>query len=144
MTTYIELAQALASAGYLSEAGIKAAADILTEHLTVEIVGAEDTKEFATQDLAYQQQVIDHAEEMAEEDLSMGDIGDRFVQAEVIESAHSLAEKDTELIKRADEELVIAFTNASGALVTARLINEAHLEAAAALLAETWETSGKS
>jgi membrane-bound lytic murein transglycosylase B len=105
---------------------------------------AEDTMEFAAKDLAYQQQVIDHAEEMAEEDLSMGDIEDRFVQAEVIESAHALAEKDLELIKRADKELAVAFKNASGALVTARLIDKSNADAAAALLSEAWETTDNS
>lgn len=143
MTPYTDLAQALVSAGCLSEEQVEAAAAVLAEHLEVEIVEAEDTREFAKKDLAYQEQVIEHAEEMAEEDLSMGDIGDRFVQAEVIESAHSLAEKDIKLIKRAEEELAIAFTNASGALVTARLIDKSQLAAAAALLAENWKPDGK-
>jgi membrane-bound lytic murein transglycosylase B len=144
MATYLELAQALVSAGYLSKEQVETAAAVLAEHLEVEIVGAEDTREFAKKDLAYQQKVIDDAEEMAEEDLSMGDIGDRFVQAEVIESAHSLAEKDLELLKRAGKELAIAFKNASDALVTARLIDKSNAEAAAALLAEAWESTGKS
>jgi membrane-bound lytic murein transglycosylase B len=144
MATYLELAQALVSTGYVSEEQVAAAAAVLAEHLEVEIVDAEDTREFATKDLAYQQRVIDHAEEMAKEDLSMGDIEDRFVQAEVIESAASLAEKDLELIKRADKELAIAFKNASGALVTARLIDKSNAEKAAALLAEAWESTGNS
>lgn len=144
MATYLELAKALVSAGYVSEEQVAAAVAVLAEHLEVEIVDAEDTREFATKDLAYQQRVIDHAEEMAKEDLSMGDIEDRFVQAEVIESAASLAEKDLELIKRADKELAIAFKNASGALVTARLIDKSNAEKAAALLADAWESTGNS
>lgn len=144
MATYLELAQALVSAGYVSEEQVAATAAVLAEHLEVEIMDAEDTREFATKDLAYQQKVIDDAEEMAEEDLSMGDISDRFVQAEVIESAHSLAEKDLELIKRADKELAIAFKNACGALVTARLIDKSNAENAAALLADAWESTGNS
>ena len=144
MTPYIDLARTLVSAGYLSEEQVEAAAAILADHLAVEIVEAEDTKEFAVKDLAYQQQVIEHAEEMAEEDLSMGDIEDRFVQAEVIESAHSLAEKDIKLIKRADKELALAFKNASGALVTARIVDKSHIEAVAAFLAENWEAGDKS
>jgi hypothetical protein len=143
MTPYKDLAQALVSAGYLRKEQVEATAAILDEHLEFEIMDTEDTREFATKDLAYQQKVIDDAEEMAEEDLSMGDISDRFVQAEVIESAHSLAEKDLELIKRADKELAIAFKNASGALVTARLIDKSNAKAAAALLAEVWESTGK-
>ena len=144
MTAHNQLAQALVSAGYLSEADVKAAAAVLAEHLEVEIVEAEDTLSFATKDLAYQKQVIDHAEEMAEEDLSMEDIEDRFVQAEVIESAYSLTEKDVELIKHADEEIAVAFKNASGDLVTARLIDKSNRRAVAALLAEVWETAAKS
>lgn len=92
---------------------------------------AEDTKAFATKDLAYRQRVIPHAEEMAEEDLSMGDIEDRFVQAGVIESAAALAEKDAGLIERADTEPAVVFWDACGALLTARLINKSDLEAVA-------------
>lgn len=139
MTTYKELAQALVSAGYLSKKDVKKATAVLAENL--DVADAEDTKTFAIKDLAYQKKVVDHAEEMAEEDLSMGDIGDRFIQAGVIESAAALAAKDAKLLKRADEELLVAFKNASGELLTARLIKKSDVEAAAVAMADAWEIS---
>ena len=138
MTTYYkELAQALVDAGLLSKKDVKKAPAVLAD--TLDVADAEDPNTFAAKDLAYQKRVIDHAEEMAEDDLSMLDFEDRFVQAEVIESAASLAEKDMELLQRADEELLVAFRNASGALLTARLIKKSDLEAAAGAMADAWE-----
>jgi hypothetical protein len=142
MTTHKELAQALVDSGFLSKKDVKKATAVLVENL--DVADAEDTKKFATKDLAYQKRVIDHAEEMAEEDLSTLDFEDRFVQAEVIESAATLAEKDVWLIQQADEELLVAFNNASGALVTARLIKQSDLEAAAAAMSNVWEISEES
>ena len=139
MATYTELAQALVRTGFLSESNVKAAAAVLAEHLEREIAEAEDTKTFAKTDLDYQQRVIKDAEEMAEEDISMGDIGDRFVQAEVIESAHSLADKDEQFIKQAEEELDVAFKGAADALVTSGLIDAPSLKTAAAILAGAWK-----
>jgi membrane-bound lytic murein transglycosylase B len=139
MADYMELAQALVRAGFLSESNVQAATDVLAKHLEREIAEADDTKTFAKNDLAYQQRVIQDAEEMAEEDISMGDVGDRFIQAEIIDSAHALADKDKQLIERASEELAGAFKDATHALAADGLIDAANLKTATAVLADAWE-----
>ncbi|MBK7919906.1 MAG: hypothetical protein IPJ94_27345 [Chloroflexi bacterium] len=50
---------------------------------------------------------------MAEIDVQMGEVEDRFVQAEVINSAEILAEGDAAMIEKADAVIVAAYTDAA-------------------------------
>ena len=100
MTTYIEVTEALVSAGYLSEADVDAALEVLADSLIV--ADAEETQAFAAADIVHQEEVIAKAEDLVEVDYEMGEVEDRFVQAEVINSAEALADDDDAMIERAD------------------------------------------
>ncbi len=139
MTIYFEVTKALVSAGYLSEEDMDAAMVVLKDALVV--ADAEKAKAFALEDIVYQEEVTARAEDLAEIDVQMGEVEDRFVQAEVINSAEILAEGDAAMIEKADAVIVAAYTDAAAALLTAELIDEAHLEATAIVIEEVWETT---
>lgn len=130
---------ALVSVGYLSEADIDAAVAVLGDYLVV--ADAEEAKAFAEDDLAYQAQAKARALDLAEIDVQMGEVEDRFIQAEVINSAERLAEGDEAMITRADAMIAAAYKDAAAALLAAELIDEENLEAAVGVIAETWVTS---
>mgnify|MGYP001822363852 CR=1 FL=1 len=136
MTPYAELTQALVSAGYLSEADVDAALEILADSLIV--VDAEETKAFAAADIEHQAEVIAKAEDLVEMDYEMGEVEDRFVQAEVINSAEALAEDDAAMIERADAQIASAYEDAAAALLAAELIDEANLEAVTGVISDVW------
>jgi hypothetical protein len=71
----------------------------------------------------------------------MGEIEDRFIQAEVINSAEILAEGDAAMIEKADAVIVAAYTDAAAALLAAELIDEANLEATVSVIEEVWVTT---
>jgi len=136
MTTHIEVTEALVSAGYLSEADIDAALEILADSLIV--ADAEETKAFAAADIAYQERVIAKTEDLVEMDYEMGEVEDRFVQAEVINSTAALEDDDVAMIKRADAEIEAAYEDAAVALLAAELIDEANLEAVTGVIGDVW------
>jgi hypothetical protein len=139
MKTYIEVAQALVSRGYLSESNIDAAAAVLADSLIV--ADAEEAKAFAMEDLGHQAEVIAKAEDLAEMDLEMGEIEDRFVQAEVINSAAALEDDDVAMINRANAEIEAAYEDAAAALLAAELIDEANLDAVTGVITDVWVVS---
>jgi len=139
MTTYAELTQALVSAEYLSEADIAAALELLADALVV--ADAEETKAFAVADIAHQKEVIAKAEDLVEMDYEMGDVEDRFVQAEVINSAEALEDDDAAMVNRADAEIEAAYEDAAAALLAAELIDEANLEAVTGVISDVWVIS---
>lgn len=139
MATYSEVTQALVSAGYLSEADVDAALELLADALVV--ADAEETKAFAVADIAHQEEVIAKAEDLVEMDYEMGEVEDRFVQAEVINSAAALEDDDVAMIKRADAEIDAAYEDAAAALLAAELIDEANLEAVTGVISDVWVIS---
>jgi hypothetical protein len=139
MTTYKEVSQALVSAGYLNEAEIEAAAVVLADRLIV--ADAEETKAFALEDMAYQAKVIAKTEDLVEMDYEMGEVEDRFVQAEVLNSAAALADKDAAMIEEAEAMIVAAYEDAAAALLAAELIDEVNLAVVTSLIADTWVTT---
>ena len=139
MTTYIEVAQALVSAGYLSDTDVDAALEILADSLIV--ADAEETKAFAAADIIHQEEVIAKAEDLVEVDYEMGEVEDRFVQAEVINSAEALADGDAAMIERADAAIAAAYEDAAAALLAAELIDEANLEAVTGVITDVWVIS---
>ncbi|MBE2224013.1 MAG: hypothetical protein IAF02_20915 [Anaerolineae bacterium] len=139
MTTYLEVTQALISAGLLSEADREAAVAILRDRLIV--AEAEETKAFAEEDMDYQDKVIADARDLAEIDLEMGQIEDRFIQADVINAATSLKESDMDKIDEADAYIAMAYEEAAAALLAALLIDEANVEATINIITEIWVTT---
>jgi hypothetical protein len=134
-----QVTQALVSAGYLRRNNAEAAAQILTRYYA-DAVDAADTRAFAREDMDYQTQVIAGAEDLAEIDVHMGEVEDRFVQAEVINIASDLSDKDQALIEQADALIVTASTEAAAALSAAGLVAAVDIEAVTRLIAGLWNT----
>jgi hypothetical protein len=134
-----QVTQALVSAGYLRSSNAEAAAEILTSYYA-DAVDAADTRAFAREDMDYQTQVIAGAEDLAEIDVHMGEVEDRFVQAEVINIASDLSDKDQALIEQADALIVTASTEAAAALSAAGLVAVVDIEAVTRLIAGLWNT----
>ena len=139
MTTTVEVTEALVSAGYLSEADIDAALEILADSLIV--ADAEETKAFAAADIVHQEEVIAKTEDLVEMDYEMGEVEDRFVQAEVLNSAAALKDDDVAMIERADAAIAAAYEDAAAALLAAELIDEANLEAVTGVISDVWVVS---
>jgi hypothetical protein len=78
---------------------------------------------------------------LVEMDYEMGEVEDRFVQAEVINSAEALADDDTAMIERADAAIAAAYEDAAAALLAAELIDEANLEAVTGVITDVWVIS---
>jgi hypothetical protein len=89
----------------------------------------------------HQEEVIAKAEDLVEMDYEMGEVEDRFVQAEVINSAAALEDDDVAMIKRADAEIDAAYEDAAAALLAAELIDEANLEAVTGVISDVWVIS---
>jgi hypothetical protein len=137
-----QVTQALVSAGYLRSSNAEAAAEILTSYYA-DAVDAADTRAFAREDLDYQTQVVTGAEDLAEIDKDMGEVEDRFVQAEVINIASDLSDKDQALFEQAGAMIVTASSEAAAALSAAGLVAAVDLEAATQLIASLWLSEEK-
>jgi hypothetical protein len=70
----------------------------------------------------------------------MGEVEDRFVQAEVINIASDLSHKDQALFEQAGAMIVTASTEAAAALSAAGLVTAVDLAAATRLIASLWLT----
>ena len=136
MTTYEEVAAALLNAGYLTDADVEAATVVLTDALVVDdALGTEDT---AITDEEYQEDVIADAEIWSDEDAKDYDLKDVAMEDDVIAIAEDLIEDDEQAIAEAEITIAAAYTDAAAALLAAELIDEANLEAAAAVIADAW------
>jgi hypothetical protein len=137
-----QVTQALVSAGHLRSSNAEAAAEILTSYYA-DAVDAADTRAFAREDLDYQTQVVTGAKDLAEIDKDMGEVEDRFVQAEVINIASDLSDKDQALFEQAGTMIVTASSEAAAALSAAGLVAAVDLEAATQLIASLWLSEEK-
>jgi hypothetical protein len=135
MSTYFELAQALAGAGYVSDADIQAAADILTDALVIEV--AEAVEADAMDDYNNQEDLIAKAENWAAEDAVAGDIELVESDMEIIEDAAEQALDDRDTVILAEAVIDAAYTDAAAALLAAEIIDEVNAEAVAMLLADS-------
>lgn len=137
MTTTVEVAQALASSGYLSDADIEAAADVLEDALIV--AAAEEAEDEASDDYTTQEEIIAEAENWASEDALAGDFEALEDDQDLI--ADSLDEEAADMGTMQVAETIIdaAYLDAASALLAAELIDEANLQAAAAVIADTWD-----
>ena len=136
MTTYIEVAQALVSAGYLSEADIEAAVDVLEDALI--IAEAEALQEAASEDYSTQEDIVAEVENWAVEDAVAGNIDDLEDDEAIIEDALDQEEIDKNIMVEAETVIASAYLDAASALLEAELIDEANQQAVAGLISDTW------
>lgn len=136
MTTYIEVAQALVSSGYLSEADIEAAADVLEDALI--IADDEELQDAAADDYSTQEDIVAEAEVWESEDAAIGDYDSMEDDEDIIENALDQAEIDKEVMVAAEAEIDAAYLDAASALLAAKLVDEANRDAVAAIIADIW------
>jgi hypothetical protein len=136
MTTYAIVAQALVEAGYLTDADIDAAVDILADALVVD--EAEEVEAAAIEDAFDQEDVIDAAEALAEEHSSRGNWDAVDDDEAIIDEAKARFEADVDIIAAAENTIDAAYADAAAALLTAELIDEATVDDAAVVIANAW------
>jgi hypothetical protein len=136
MTTYVEVAEALVTAGYLTEADLDAAADILADALIVEV--AEEVEAEAMDDYSDQEDLIAEAEVWEAEDEMAGDLEGADLDDDIIADAEIQKESDEEVVLEAEAVIDAAYLDAAAALVAAELIDEADLSPVAAVIADAW------
>ena len=136
MTTYIEVAQALVAAGYLSEADIEAAVDVLEDALI--IADAEALQVAASEDYSAQEDIVAEVENWEVEDAVAGNIVDLEGDEAIIEDALEQEEIDKGLMVEAETVIASAYLDAASALLEAELIDEANQQAVAGLISDTW------
>jgi hypothetical protein len=136
MTTYNEVAQALVSAGYLSEADIKAAVDVLKDALL--ITESEDAQDAASEDYSIQEDIVAEVENWEVEDANAGNDDDLEGDEAIIEDALDQEEIDKDIMVAAEAEIAAAYLDAASALLAAELIDEANQQAVAGVISDTW------
>jgi hypothetical protein len=138
MTTYEEIARALVSAGYLSDADTEAAVIVLEDILKVE--AAEDAQDAAADDYSTQEDIVAEVENWAAEDALTGDYDDLEEDEDIIEDALEDEANDMDTMAASEAEIAYANREAASALVAAELIDEADLESVAAAIndARSW------
>lgn len=134
MTVYVEIAEALVKVGYLTEADIEAAADILADALVVE--AAEEAEAEAMEDYSDQEDLIAEAQVWEAEDAAEGDYEGAELDAEIIAEAEVQKEIDKEVVLEAEALIDAACTDAGAALLAAALIDEADLSPVVAVIHE--------
>jgi hypothetical protein len=136
MTTYVEVARGLVTAGYLSDADVEAAAAVLADALVV--AEAQDAEAAALDDVAFQEDVIAAAENLANLDVTAGDFEDFAIQGEIIQEAQDQESEDEAIVADAETTIAAAYTDATAALVAAELIDAANADAVADAIADAW------
>lgn len=136
MTTYVEVAEALVTAGYLTEADLEAAADILADALIVEV--AEEVEAEAMDDYSDQEDLIAEAEVWEAEDALKGDIEGAILDADILADAEIQKEIDEEVVLASEAVIAAAYLDAASALLAAELIDAVNLSPVAVLIADVW------
>ncbi len=134
MTVYVEIAEALVKVGYLTEADVEAAANILADALVVE--AAEEAEAEAMADYSDQEDLIAEAEVWEAEDAAEGDYEGAELDAEIIAEAEVQKEIDKEVVLEAEAVIDAACRDAGAALLAAALIDEADLSPVVAVIHE--------
>lgn len=130
------VAQALAAAGYVREADVRAVAAMLGN--VAQVSAWEERIANAGADRAFQQDVINRSEDLRSEAIEMGDYGEQFIQDDVMQAARELIEVDQTKIRAAELELAAACHDAAAALLATELITEEDADAVALMLADVW------
>lgn len=136
MATTVKVAEVLVKEGYMTEADLEAAAEILSDALIVE--AAEEVEAEAMDDYADQEDLIAEAEVWEAEDALKGDIEGTVLDDDVIADAEIQKEIDKEVVVESEAVIAAAYTDAAAALVAAELIDEADLSPVAAVIADVW------
>jgi hypothetical protein len=136
MTTYVEVATALVSAGYLTEADLEAAADILADALIVEV--AEEVEAEAMDDYSDQEDLIAEAEVWEAEDALEGDVEGALLDDDILADAEIQKEIDEEVVLASEAVIAAAYLDAASALLAAELIDAVNLSPVAVLIADVW------
>ena len=134
MTTYVEISEALVTAGYLSEADVEAAAAILADALIVQ--AAEEAEAEAMDDYDAQEDLIAEAEVWEAEDEDVGDFASAEVDEDIISDAAIQEERDEDAVLAAEDLIDEACADAGAALLAAELIDEADLTPVVAVIHE--------
>jgi len=127
MATYAEISQALVDAGYLTEADMDAATEILADALLVEIV--EDVEADAMDDYSEQEDLIAKAQVRESENLARGDLDTAIADDEIIADAEMQKEFDKQTVRDAETVIDAACMDAAAALLAAELIDGVDLGA---------------
>jgi len=136
MATYVEVAEALVTAGYLTEADLAAAADVLADVLIVE--AAEEVEAEAMDDYSDQEDLIAEAEVWEAEDDLAGDSEGADLDDDIIVDAEIQKEIDKEVVLESEAVIAAAYLDAAAALLAAKLIDEADLSPVAAVITDVW------
>ena len=126
MTVYLEVAQALVAARYLSNTDVDAAAAVLVN--TMRIAGVKHQEIMAIDDLVAQEGVITEAQAEAAAAAEEGDYAGQAHQASIIEQAEKAEIQDRGIIAAADEAIGSATLDAAEALVAAGLVDAAYAD----------------
>jgi nitrogen fixation/metabolism regulation signal transduction histidine kinase len=136
MTTYVQVARALVTSGYLSEADLEAATAVLADALLVS--AAQEAEVTALNDEAFQEAVMAEAEERAVEAAIVGDFEGEILADQMKADAQAAELQDDVIIAEAEATKAATYRNVAAALLAAELIDEANLEAVTKVIAEVW------
>lgn len=136
MTTYVEICEALVTAGYLTEADIEAAVNILADALIVD--AAEEVEAEAMDDYSDQEDLIAEAEVWEADDINADDYESAELDSDIIADAEIQKEIDQEVVLESGAVIAAAYLDAASALVAAELIDEANLSPVAAIITDVW------
>ena len=136
MTTYVDVAHALVTSGYLSQADLDAATAVLADALMV--AEAQAAEAAALNDEAFQEAVMAEAEERAVEAAIVGDFEGEILADQMKADAQAAELQDDVIIAEAEATKAATYRNVAAALLAAELIDEANLEAVTKVIAEVW------
>jgi len=136
MKTYGELAQAFVVAGLLRQADVGAAAGILADTLVID--EAKEAAAAAIADMYDQEDVKLEAAVWAEEDSTAGDWDAVDDDADIIDKAEEKELADQDILTAAGDEIAATFSDATAALIAARLVDETDYDAAVELIRDIW------
>lgn len=136
MAKTIEIAQAIAEAGYLRPVEIENAAVLLANALSSdEPVQARAT---ALSDEADQDRMIKGARAMSVQDAARGDKKGQQIDEAIIQDALNQEQVDESIIYHADESIAKTCKRAAADLASDGLIEKENQEAVASLIADLW------
>ena len=137
MTTYVEVAEALIKAGYLSDADLDAAVLVLA-HVLKTATKAKKMKAVALADEAHQREMIVQAADLITDDEAIHDYTDERVQIRTIEAAEKQLTADEAVVTAADATIVGMYDDAAAALLRAGLIDAANVDAVVKVIKKVW------
>jgi hypothetical protein len=136
MTTFVQVARALVTAGYLSETDVNTATSVLADALLIDESIAAGAA--ALDDAVHQEDVITEAGAYAEEDGSAGDWDAVDREEAIIDAATAQETEDKAIIAAAIDTIGAACADAAVALATAELIDAGDVGAVTEVITGIW------